>query len=164
MEQPQPLLEKKKYSFEKLLNTVSEKGSLDLQDLIETEVDEHLYTLFVNHTLVIRDVENLSLITYEDKPFIHGIVDVYDRVLREKLYNSSQPDNGPKTMENDQLVDIVIRSNLVINVMELNVLNFIQQAPGDSIGLPNKYLIELYTDWNTQMHYKENVFFNLFFK
>ncbi|WP_062105500.1 hypothetical protein [Bacillus niameyensis] len=155
----QRLLEKKKYTFEELSERISERGTLFLQDLLKTDINGRLYTLFINHTLVLRDVEELSLISYEDKNYIHGIVDVYDRVLREKLYNSSNT-----RIENDQIADIVIRSNIVINVLELGVANFIQQGPEESIALPNKYLIEIYTDWHTQMHHKDQEFFHLFFE
>lgn len=158
----QKLLEKKKFSLEELRAKISQRGTVYLQDLIETEIGSHLFTMFVNHTLVVRDVQDFSLIGYDDKSFIHGIVDVYDRVLREKLYNSSEG-NGTKRIENDHLADIVIQSNLVINVIELNVSNYIQCAPGESVALKNKYLVELYTDWHTQRHYKEDEFFKLFF-
>lgn len=159
------LIEKKKYTYEELNALIDHQGTVFLQDLIDTEVKNCLVTLFVNHTLVVKDVESLSFITYQDNvayPFIHGIVDVYDRVLREQLYNASKDNTGPKFIENDNIADLVIRSNLVINVLELNVLNFIQEGIGNTIALENKYLIELYTDWHTQMHHKDNEFFNLF--
>jgi len=156
------LLEKKKFAFEELENKVAERGVLSIQDLLETKANP-LYTLFINHTLVIKDVEDLTFIAYEDKNFIHGIVDVYDRVLREKMFNTPSHETGPKKIENDHIADIVIRSNLVLNVLELNVSNYIQHAPGESIALQNKFLIELYTDWHTQLHHKENEFVKYFF-
>ncbi|MEG6615983.1 hypothetical protein V6C27_06010 [Peptococcaceae bacterium 1198_IL3148] len=161
----QKLIEKKKYTFEDLNSLINNSGTILLQDLLETDLKDCLSTIFVNHTLVVRDVVDISFITYQDKadyPFIHGIVDVYDRVLRENLYNSKE-DTSPKFIANDHLADIAIRSNLVINVLELNVLNFIQQDNGNTLALKNKYLIELYTDWHTQMHHKDNEFFRLFF-
>lgn len=155
----QLLLEKKIWSFEKLMEEIEEKGTLYLDDLVDTEIGRHLFTLFINHTVVIKDVEELIFLMYEDKDYIHGIVDVYDRILREKLYN-----RGRLKIENDHIADLVVRSNLVINVLKLEVDNFIQDAPGQSIALHNKYLIEIYTDWHTQLHHKDQEFFHLFFE
>lgn len=162
----QELLEKKKYRFEEFHSLILEKGTVFLQDLIDTKIEDQLFTLFINHSVVIRDVVNLSFISYEnktEKPFIHGIADVYDRVLREKLYNGHQDKMKHATIENDHLADMVIRSNVVINVLDLNVANFIQKGPGDSVALVNKYLIELYTGWHTQLHHRDREFFQLFF-
>ncbi|MGO4889622.1 hypothetical protein ACJ2A9_17895 [Anaerobacillus sp. MEB173] len=156
------LLEKQKYNFEDLNTFISQKGSINLKDLVETDIDGHLCTLFVNHTLIVKDVEGLALIKYDDIEFIHGVVDVYDRVLRENLYNFSMDDTSSKSIENAHIADIIIQSNLVINVIELNTANHIQHAPGETIALENKYLIELYTGWHTQLHHREHEFFKLF--
>lgn len=155
----QRLLEKKKYSFEELISLISQNGTVYLQDLVESELEGDLHTLFLNHSFVIRDVEELSFITYEDHTYIHGIIDVYDRVFREKLYNS----DNPRFIANDPIADMIIRSNVVINVIELNVSNYIQEKRGKLIPLKNKYLVEIYTDWHTQMHHMENKFFKYFF-
>lgn len=159
------LLEKKRYTFDELQTLITDNGTLHLQDLINTRLDDYFFTLFINHTVVIKDVVNLSFLSYHDRPdFIHGIVDVYDRVIREELYNLAHFTGGPLYLENDHLTDIAIRSNIVINVLELNVSNFVQDSPGNSIPLFNKYLVELYTDWHTQLHFKDQEFFKLFFK
>lgn len=152
------LLEKKKYTFEELVTRIDKKGVIILQDLVDTDIDGHLQTIFMNHSLVIKDIEGLSMTMYDDENFIHGIIDVYDRMLREELYNSDNPD----VIENDHIADIIIRSDIVINVIELNTENYIQDSPKELITLPNKFLIEIYTDWHTQMHFKDNEYARYF--
>lgn len=152
------LLEKKKYTFEQLLAAIDEHDTLYLQDLLDTDIDGHLSTIFMNHTLVIKDVENISFITYDDDLYIHGIIDVFDRVQREEHYNLENPD----TIINDHLADVIVRSDIVINVIELHTENYIQESVDDILTLPNTFLIEIYTDWHTQMHFKENEYAKYF--
>lgn len=165
------LIEKKKFRFEELVNRISNNGTLFLQDLIDISIKDQLFTLFINHTVVIKDVVDLSFITYgiddgkkEEDPFIHGIVDIYDRVQLERKYSSEKDPTKPIYIENDHVADIVVRSNIVINVLDLNVANFIKENCEESIALNNKFLIELYTDWHTQMHFKEQTYFQYFFE
>lgn len=154
------LLEKKRYTYEELVAQIQEKETIYLQDLVDTKIDGHLQTIFMNHSLVIKDVEGVSLIMYDDETYIHGIIDVYDRVIREALYNSA----NPNVIENDHIADIIIRSDIVINVIELNEENYIQESAEEIITLPNKFLIEIYTDWHTQMHFKDNEYARYFFE
>lgn len=158
------LIEKVNYPYEQLVEEITPTRTLQLQDLVKTNLDGHLFTLFINHTLVVRDVENIMFIFHEDDNFIHGIVDVYDRVLREKMFNSTEPEGEVRQIKNDHLADIVIQSDIVINVQQLGVYNFIQRTSDDMAALKNEYLIEIYTDWHTQFHFKENEFFRLFFE
>lgn len=152
------LIEKKKYTYEQLLSLIEEKQTLYLEHLIDTNIEDSYFTVFFNHSLVIKDVEQLMFMTY-DKQYIHGIIDVYDRIQREKLYNL----DNLQMMENDHIADIIIRSDIVINVMKLDLFNFILRGPNDRATLHNKFLIEIYTDWHTQLHFKDNLFFKYFY-
>lgn len=152
------LLEKKNYTFEQLVAAIDEHETLYLQDLLDTEIDGHLSTLFMNHTLVIKDVENISFITYDDDIYIHGIIDVFDRVQREERYNAHRP----TIIANDHLADIIVRSDIVMNVIELQTESYIQESAEDILTLPNTFLIEIYTDWHTQMHFKDNEYARYF--
>lgn len=152
------LVEKKLYSFQELVVELNNKGTIYLSDLLETPVSGNLVTLFVNHSTVIRDVAEVNLMKEGDS-FIHGIVDVYDRVQREKTHNSSQ-----NKILNDNIADIVIKSDIVLNVLKLGVMNFIMEEKDKESALYNEYLIELYTDSHIQHHYLNNQFFELFFE
>lgn len=160
-----PVIEKKMYKFEELELLINEQKNISLQDLVETDL-KGLYTIFFNQRLVIKDVEDITLFiaqSRDTKTFIHGIIDIYDRMEKERLFNNQAASNGVKIIENDNIADLIICSNLVINVLELNVSNFIQDKPNNTIALHNRYLVELYTDWNTQLHFKEGEFFKYLF-
>lgn len=158
------VLEKKTYTIEQL-QSFSETKFFQLQDLIETNITSQLVTLFINHTVVIKDVVDVGFLcteSNEGKTFIHGFIDIYDRIKNERLYNKNSGTNGKQIMKNDNIADILIRSNIVINVLKLNVLNFVLDETGEQ-ALHNKYVIEIYTDWHTQLHHKDQQFFEYLF-
>lgn len=70
----------------------------------------------INHTLVVKDVVNLSFLSYKDTPeFIHGIVVVYDRVIREELFNTRRNTGGPFLLK--MIILQILLSVLILSLM-----------------------------------------------